>query len=276
MSEVNNRVFTVSNPNTANKTFELRDNLDTVDINSSAFTAFSLSVTGDTTYNSKDVKNVSAADIAKLAPGAPITGTGIPDNTTIKAIDTNFFTMSAEATVTNTSVTITIGGTVEKVDNTFSGMGHLEGKTVSVLGDGGVHDDVVVTSGVVALTEYYNKVHAGLPYNSDLMPMKPEIQTQTGTLRTKIKKINQVGFSFDKTLGCTYGTLKKDGTPDITETVLFREISDPTGQPVPLFTDEKLVTFPGEYSLQGNVFVRQSQPLPLTVRSIVLRMSIHG
>ena len=63
------------------------------------------------------------------------------------------------------------GGTVEKVDNAFSGLGHLEGETVSVLGDGAVHADVVVSSGSVILTDYFNKVHIGLPYTSKLMPI---------------------------------------------------------------------------------------------------------
>jgi len=274
MSEVNNKVFSVSNP--ATDTFELRNKLDTVDIDSTAFTIFAASVTGDTTYGSEDIKNVSAADIAKLSLLAPITGAGIPDGTTVTAIKDDWFTMSAEATITDTDVTITIGGTVEQVDNAFSGLDHLEGRTVSVLGDGSVHPDVVVTSGVITLTEYFNKVHAGLPYDSDLMPMKPEIQTQSGTLRSKVKRIYQTVFSFHKSLGCTYGSLDDDDVADITETIPFRKMTDPMGKPPPLFTGEKIVIFPGEYGLEGNVFVRQSQPLPLTVRSIVSRMEIHG
>jgi len=267
MLEVNNKVFSVSNP--AANTFELRDNLDTVDISSLSFTAFSTSVSGDTIYDSSDIKNVSEADIAKLALRAPITGTGIPTDTIITAINDDWFTMSNKATVTDTAVTITIGGTVEQVDNAFFGLDHLEGKTVSVLGDGTVHKDVVVNSGAVTLTDYFNKVHIGLPYTSDLMPMKLETQTQSGTARSKIKKINSIIFSFHKSLGCTFGTTEG------TETIPFRVTSDAMGQAVPLFTGEKKQEFPGGYELSGDIFVRQSQPLPLTVRSIISRLTLY-
>ena len=269
MPEVNNRIFTVSNPNVSNKTFELRDKLDAVDINSTDFAALVASITGDTTYDSKDITNVSAAGIAALALGAPITGTGISDDTTIVAIDDDFFTMSAKATVTGTAVTVTIGGTVEQVDNVFSGLDHLEAKTVSVLGDGTVHEDVVVTSGSVTLTDYFNKVHIGLRYISKLMPMKLEAQTRSGTARAKIKRIHDIIFSFYESLGCTFGTTEG------TETIPFRKTTDAMGEAVPLFTGEKQQTFPGGYELLGDIFVEQKQPLPLTVRSITPRLQLY-
>ncbi len=40
MTEVNDRIYTISNPNVGNKTFELRDSTDAVDINSVDFTAY--------------------------------------------------------------------------------------------------------------------------------------------------------------------------------------------------------------------------------------------
>ncbi|KKN77571.1 hypothetical protein LCGC14_0358460 [marine sediment metagenome] len=273
MTQVRNEVFTVSNPNTSAKTFELRDKLDTVDINSLSFTAFAASITGDTTYDSEDITNVSAADIAKISVGAPITGTGIPDDTTITALKDDWFTMSNKAIVAGT-ITITIAGTVEKVDNTFSGAGHLEGKTVSVLGDGSVHADVVVTSGVIILTEYYNKVHMGLPYNSELIPMKLDFPGQS--IRGKVKRTHRAVFSFHNSLGCTYGSLKEDGTSDQLYDIPFRKTTDAMGVAVPLFTGEKQVTFPGQYGLNGDLIVRQSLPLPLTVRTIIQQMKLYG
>ncbi len=267
MSQVRNRIFTVNTA--ATDTFELRDNLDTVDINSTAFTAFSASVSGDTTYDSVDITNVSAADIAKISLGAPITGMGIPDDTTITEINDDFFKMSAKATVTDTTVTITIAGEVEQVDNIFSGLGHLEGKTVSVCGDGTAHEDVVVVSGSVTLTDYFNKVHVGLPFESKLQPMKPELQTQSGSMRGKTKKIDSIIFSFYKTIGATFGTTQG------TETIPFRKVSDATGQAVPLFTGEKQQSFPGGYELNGDVFVSQKQPLPLTVRTITSSLKLY-
>ena len=266
MTEVNSKVYSVSNPSSVN--FELRDQLDTVDIDSTGFTNFASSITGDVEWDSDTITNVSAADIAKLAYGTTVTGTGIASGATITAIGGDSFTISEKAIATKTTVTITARGEVMQVDNAFSGLDHLEGKTVSVLGDGTVHSNVIVSSGAVTLTDYFNKVHIGLPYKSKLMPMKLELQTQGGTARAKVKKITSIIFSFYKSLGCTFGTT------EATETIPFRKVSDAMGEAVPLFTGEKQQTFPGGYELNGDIFVVQEQPLPLTLRSIMPELTI--
>lgn len=203
MTEVNNKVFTVSSANVSAKTFELRDKLDTV----------------------------------------------------------GFSTLGADFT------TYVSGGTVQKVDNIFAGLDHLEGKTVSVLGDGSVHADVTVSSGIVTLTDYYNKAHIGLGYDSKLQPMKLSIPG-TG-IRGKKKRISSIIFSFYKTLGAKYGTTVG------AETIPFRKTSDPLGSPPPLFTGEKQQSFPGGYELNGDIYVEQTQPLPMTIRSITPKLGVY-
>jgi hypothetical protein len=267
MTEVNNKVYTISNPNVSAKTFELRDKLDLVDIDSTDFTLFNSSITGDVEFDSYTVTNVSAADIAKLTYGTTVTGTGIPSSTTITTINDESFVMSNKGTQTTASVTITAQGTVMKVDNTFSGLDHLEAKTVSVLGDGSVHADVIVSSGSVTLTEYYNKVHIGLPFVSSLKPMK--LAVPGASIRGKKKRIHQIIYSFYKTLGAKFGTTSGS------DTIPFRKTTDAMGLPPPLFTGEKIETFPGGFELDGDIFVEQTQPLPMTVRSITPRLEIY-
>lgn len=160
------------------------------------------------------------------------------------------------------------GGTVQKVDNVFGGLSHLEGKTVSVLGDGSVHADVVVSSAIVTLTDYFNKCHIGLPYISKLMPMK--LAVPGANIRGKIKRIHQIIFSFYKTLGAKFGTTSGE------DTIPFRRTTDAMGSPPPIFTGEKEKTFRGGYELNGDIYVEQAQPLPLCVRSITAKLQIHG
>jgi len=50
----------------------------------------------------------------------------------------------------------------------FSGLSHLEGETVSILADGLVLDDEVVSGGSVNLSTTYSVVHIGLGYNQDI------------------------------------------------------------------------------------------------------------
>lgn len=202
MLEVNNKVFSVSNPNVEAKTFELRDNLDTINFNTSAYTAY-----------------VS-------------------------------------------------GGTVQKVDNTFGGLGHLEAETVSVLGDGSVHADVVVSSAIVTLTDYFNKCHIGKGFKSSLKPMK--LAVPGANIQGKVKRIHEIIFSFYKTLGAKFGPTSGD------DTIPFRRTIDPMGYAPPLFTGEKEQTFSGGYELEGNIYIEQTQPLPMTVRSITAKLQIYG
>jgi hypothetical protein len=67
-----------------------------------------ISRTGNTTSGSAVISNVSSMD--DVFVGAPITGTGIPDNTTVLDIDVanTRITLSANATATNTGTTLTL------------------------------------------------------------------------------------------------------------------------------------------------------------------------
>jgi len=51
---------------------------------------------------------------------------------------------------------------------TVRGLDHLEGKTVSILADGAVHPQRVVTSGTITLDNPAGKIHVGLPITADV------------------------------------------------------------------------------------------------------------
>jgi len=156
------------------------------------------------------------------------------------------------------------------VENCFAGLNHLEGETVAVLADGAVHEQVVVNSaGEITLDTYANKVHAGLPYTAKLMPMPIAFPSGKGSTRADKKRIHEIFFSFYKTLGAKFGT--DEGS----EQINFRKVSDAMGTAVPLFTGMKSQTFPGGYELDGDIYIEQSQPLPMTIRAIVPKMRIY-
>ncbi len=88
-------------------------------------------------------------------------------------------------------------------------------------------------------------------------------------IRGKQKRISEIIFSFYKTLGAKFGPTSGD------ETIPFRKVTDALGSPPPLFTGKKTQTFPGGYELAGDIYVEQTQPLPLTVRSITVKTGIY-
>ncbi len=247
--------------NKATDIFQLYHTDGTTPIDGTAFTAFDSGITGDTTRLSDQVTDVSTADIATLAVGMSISGSGIPSDTTITAIDTDSFTISDEATATAGDVSLTVTGHAQRVIKTMTGLDHLDDKTVDVLADGAAHPQKTVSSGSITLERYANKVHAGLNYESHLQPM--ELET-----RGKKVRIAKILIRFYETLGCKAGP-----DEDNLETLIFRKGSDPMDSPPPLFTGEKETPgWKGGYEDEGNVLIVQDQPLPLTVLALIAEM----
>ncbi|GAG32582.1 unnamed protein product, partial [marine sediment metagenome] len=161
------------------------------------------------------------------------------------------------------------GGSVEQVENKFSTLNHLNNKTVSVAGDGGYAGSYMVSSSTITIDDYYNKVHAGLPYISKLKPMRLEYK-QSQNLRGKTIRITELTVGLHETLGCEFG-------PDFDNLIpfLFRDVSDPLEAPPPLYTGDKRDYFDGDYSTDATICLQQDLPLPLTVLAIVPEFEIR-
>lgn len=145
----------------------------------------------------------------------------------------------------------------------ISGLDHLEGETVSVLADGSVHPDCVVTSGAITLNRSASVVHIGLPYNSNVETMNIEAGAADGTAQGKTKRIHRVTIRLYKTVGLQYG-------PDVDnlDALTFRTSADELDSPVSLFTGDKTFNWNGYYEKEGKMYFRQSQPLPFTLLGI--------
>ena len=150
---------------------------------------------------------------------------------------------------------------------TISGLSHLEGQTVSILADGSAHPDRVVTSGSITLTRNASKVKVGLPYTSILQTMRIDAGSQDGTSQAKTKRIYEVTVRLFETVGVDVGPNLND-----MESIPFRSSADPMDQPIPLFTGDKPIEFRGNYETDGYIFIRQTEPLPLTVLSLYPRL----
>jgi hypothetical protein len=163
----------------------------------------------------------------------------------------------------------TSGGSVEQVENSFTSLSHLEAETVVTAGDGGYAGSYTVASGSITLTDFYNKVHAGLPYTARLQPMHLEFATTGGALQGVTKRINATNIRFDRTLSCSVG-------PDFDtfDTYSFRGLEDPTEAATPLFTGDLRMLFDGPVDREGAICIQDSFPLPLTVVSIIVEYEL--
>ncbi len=151
------------------------------------------------------------------------------------------------------------------------GLEHLAGRNVAVLADGAVHPDVHVDAdGTIALEREASVIHAGLPYESIIQPMRLEAGSSRGTAQTKRKRIVRVAVRFHDTLGGGVGP-----SADNLEPVYFRSPADRMDNPPELWAGDKRVLFPKGWNRDGVLTVVQRQPLPMTVLMIVPEMVIN-
>jgi len=150
-----------------------------------------------------------------------------------------------------------------------SGLGHLEGLEVDILADGTVHPSRIVESGQISLdSDGYTEVVVGLPYVSEVRPYLSDIPTSSGTSFGRMQRITDVDIDFYKTLGGYIGRYdSEDG--DVEEELMFRVPADPTGEQVPLFSGIYHYPFLEGFDRTAEYFIRQKQPLPMTVRGVV-------
>lgn len=159
-----------------------------------------------------------------------------------------------------------------KAVKTFSGLDHLEGKSVSILGDGNVvanpNDSsltaVTVSSGSITLTQAYAQVTVGLPYICDLETLDID-SAQGETLADKAKLISRVSIHMEKTRGVYVGPQPptSDTTNPKENLSLMRHLTPDTLQ-----TGVKDINIPPRWNMNGRVFIRQLDPLPITILAV--------
>ena len=162
------------------------------------------------------------------------------------------------------------GGKAREAVSTISGLDHLEGQSLSVLGNGAVQASQTVSSGSITLATRASIVHMGLPYTSTLVTMNLEAAANDGTAQSRTKRIHEVFVRFYRSLGVKVGS--ENGYLDI---IPFRDSSDLMDSPPALFTGEKKVAFPKGYETEGRVKIVQEQPLPMTLLAIIMHVKTN-
>lgn len=150
---------------------------------------------------------------------------------------------------------------------TLSGLSHLEGKTVNILADGAVHPQRVVTGGAITLDVEASKVHVGLPITADLQSLPLAFEAE-GYGQGRVKNVNQVWLRVYRSSGIFVG-------PNPNELVEAKQrTTEPYGSPPALKSEEIQVMVTPTWADSGSVYVRQSDPLPLTIVSMSLEVAV--
>ena len=168
------------------------------------------------------------------------------------------------ASLRNTAIT-----TYEVARNTISGLSFIDGKTVSILADGAVHPQRVVSSGSVTLERAASVVHVGLEYNSDLQSLPLALQVEAFG-QGRVKNLNHVWLRVLESSGIFAG-------PSSDKLIEAKQrTTEPYGSPPNLKTEDIKIMLTPTWQDNGQLFVRQTDPLPLTVVGLTLEVSIGG
>lgn len=86
-----------------------------------------------------------------------------------------------------------------------TGLDHLEGETVRVVGDGEDKGTYTVASGAITLTSSARYLIIGLDYESDLITMPIEAGSVTGSSQSYLKRVDQLHLKLFRSVGGKYG-----------------------------------------------------------------------
>lgn len=174
----------------------------------------------------------------------------------------------ADAFFVDCGLTLTGSGITEIT----GGLDHLVGKTVSLLGDGAVlPQQVVAADGSLPdpLPGSYSTVTVGLPYTADLQTLPLSVATPDQGQGDN-KNLNKVWLRLKDSSGIYVG-------PDFDHLTPFKQRNfEPYGTP-PNWAQGWIDIVPmTQWNADGQVCIRQSDPLPLTVVAAKLQVTFGG
>lgn len=151
---------------------------------------------------------------------------------------------------------------------TISGLNWLEGKTVSILADGAVCPQKVVTGGSVTIDNPASLIQVGLPIIADMQSLPLAAQIDTGYAQGKTKNVNKVWLRVVNSSGIFAG-------PATTMLKQYKQrTTEPYGSPPAVKTQEIEIDVSPSWGDGGQIYVRQSDPLPLTLVSMTMEVAI--
>tara|TARA_R100001198_G_scaffold88523_1_gene64283 strand:+ start:1091 stop:3841 length:2751 start_codon:yes stop_codon:yes gene_type:complete len=153
----------------------------------------------------------------------------------------------------------------------ISGLDHLEGEAVSILGDGSVYTKRNVSSGsVTSIDPTVTKAQIGLTQQCTMKTLRPEAGADDGTAQGKTKRDFEATLRFISTLGGKVG-------PDTSNTdeIIFRTGTDPMDSSPPLFTGDKKIMLRGGWETTGQTIYLNDEPLPVHITALITRIITH-
>ena len=152
-----------------------------------------------------------------------------------------------------------------------SGLEHLEGMKVSILGDGQHLTDQVVTGGIVQLDIPASRIVVGLSYEWKVVPLRLEGGSPTGFSQGKMKSVNDIVVRVERTAGISHSI--KGGS--IRTDLPARKFGENFDEAVKLISGDLQIKLNNAWNTSGQFELSGSAPLPVTILMIAAKVTIN-
>lgn len=148
----------------------------------------------------------------------------------------------------------------------WAGLGHLEGETVVVVGDGGVVGRYVVAGGSITIARACTEVVIGLDYENRVELLDPEMQTQDGSSTGSPMSVSNVITRWHETTGATVNGDK----------LIFRTMPDAVDAPPVQFSGIKELSQLGWERGEAPTVLAQAEPMPWHLLSVARTLTVNN
>lgn len=226
-----------------------------------------------------------ASDVGNAVHLRCLDADGLP--TVVRCLITAYTSGTVVSVMPHKTVPISIQAVAttdwDKAVQRVTGLRHLAGQAIAVLGDGFVvadpndalYDQVLVDAdGAAEFDRPYGVIRCGLPYLSDLETMDVDtVEARGGGLIGQQKIVNRAWIFVKDTGALLVGSKpptddEEDPTEDL-EPLQRRENDTEYDLPVELKTGPLDQDFKADWNSHGRLFIRQTAPLPFEILAIV-------
>jgi hypothetical protein len=156
--------------------------------------------------------------------------------------------------------------TLDKPTNVITGLWHLEGEEVSILGDGSVLPSQTVENGRLTLPIYVTRCSIGLRYTARAKTLP--LTSTDAIIEGRRKRVTGIGVRVDKSRGLHSGY-------SLDQLYAIKErTSEAPGLPTRMISGVEHLMVSTNWDDNGQTYFVQSDPLPVTILSIVQEVEV--
>lgn len=156
--------------------------------------------------------------------------------------------------------------------STVRGLGHLEGASVGVITDGGVHANKTVSGGAITLDYPARYVIVGFKYLGIGRSLDLEFGAQIGIAQGRPRNVQRLIFKFRNTMGGKFGTSERSLYK--VSSLAYRKAGDFLDRPPLLFSGVKEPINYDNWGVTKHFYFVQDEAQPMTVLAVVPLMDV--